>query len=848
LKEIYAELVDRLTLLPAHAEELKTKRGFTDETIKQNKFCSAGQGVLEIDNALRMKFKEKDLVASGVHIIGEREIRLNPILLQDRIIIPYLDGGKAYHIRFSLPGYRRSEKVPKMLGFSGVGVEFYQKDFLGSNYDLVITEGEFKATACNQLGIPCISIPGIASFSDKHFPKLVDDLKASGKKKLYILFDNEVKDDPQFKSYKENPQDRYWTQFYACHMADKLERSGFEVLVAWLPDAWRENGKIDIDGALAQGRTALDLIKVLQDAKPRLDFIASLPDEAGRVVHKKVSQRMYKSAIRREQNRYIATRAKGKGTQDEIISNFVVNVVATHDTQEGIKRELEFTNEQGRKSRPFTIEPDQMSSPDSFKTFCLSLGDYIWRGNPEDLSTLWESEFLMQDEGRVIFESDHVGWVDKEKTWVFQNIAIREDMTELRPDGSGVYWFEKKGIKPVPLSMEGRNATMEGVPYLHTNHTIDIFDVKNRFADTIGEDQAAVLMGWVNSVVFMEEIFAICNSFPFLFVTGQFQSGKSTIAEWVMHFFGIENSGKAISQTTPVAIQRLLSYHSSLPVFLDEYRNTKEVTYKNGFLRNAYNRQSSGKGTKGSSYTVRDAKVRGTLVIAGEETPKDGAVWSRCVTVYVSRHARRVNHHKWFVSHKGRFSAHFLSMIRTKPKMLESFMEIFEYRRAEFEKLEIEERLAFNYAGVAAGYEIVFGRDYDFMPNLIRITQEMQSEFKEERAISVFFDDLLAMKTRGLIDEKYWKVEEGRIYLYFHGLHNIWSQEFRKGRGEEAFKEASIRAYLKEEPGFLEAGANTRIMGDMHKCVVFDYNRAPDAIKYLSDLRELSPSKGTYVS
>jgi len=288
LKEIYAELIDRLTLLPAHAEELRTKRGFTDETIQKNKFRSAGPLVHDIDNALRMKFAEKDLISSGVHIIGEREIRLNPMLLDDRIIIPYLDKGNAYHIRFSLPGYRRDEGVPKMLGFSGVGVEFYHRDFLGANYDLVITEGEFKAVASNQLGIPCISIPGISSFSDKHYPKLVDDLKATGKRKLYILFDNEVKDDPQFKSYKENPQDRYWTQFYACHMADKLERSGFEVLVAWLPDAWRENGKIDIDGALAQGRTSLDLLRVLQDAKPRLDFIASLPDEAGRVVHKKV--------------------------------------------------------------------------------------------------------------------------------------------------------------------------------------------------------------------------------------------------------------------------------------------------------------------------------------------------------------------------------------------------------------------------------------------------------------------------------------------------------------------------------------------------------------------------------
>ena len=47
-----------------------------------------------------------------------------------------------------------------------------------------------------------------------------------------------------------------------------------------------------------------------------------------------------------------------------------------------------------------------------------------------------------------------------------------------------------------------------------------------------------------------------------------------------MSLFGIEGGGRAISQTTPVAIQRLLSYFSSMPVFLDEYRNTRDVASK----------------------------------------------------------------------------------------------------------------------------------------------------------------------------------------------------------------------------------------------------------------------------
>lgn len=831
--EIYTEVIDRLELYPEHRRELKEKRGFTDEIIDSHRFRSTnGQ---DLETFLRGKFDARALVESGVFLPGQREIQIHPWFHKDRILIPYLNHDEqCYHLRFSLTAEarKREKDIPKILGLRDQGIDLYQEKNLGKTDDLVITEGEFKAVAGMQLGIPTLSIPGISSFADKHYPRLVELLRKHNIKKVYILFDNEVKDDPQYiDRFKENPQDRYYTQFYACHMAFKLEQSGFDTLVAWLPDSWRENGKIDIDGALAQGKTTNDFLSVLYEAKSREDFIKALPSEARQVVQRKISQKFHRSTIRREYNHYVATRQKGKGSTDEVISNFVINIVATHDTEEGIRREIEFTNEGGRRSGAFTIDPEAMASSDSFRKFGFDKGDYVWRGNIDDLLTIWGDEFLMQDEGRTIKHSDHIGWIEKEGIWLFQNIAITEDGTELRPDKNNTFWLEKRGIKPVPLSMD-KGGAMEGVPALHLGTPLDIRDVLRRFQEMIGPREGATLMGWVNSVVFMEEIFDVCNSFPFLFITGQFQSGKSTIAELTMNFFGNENSGKAISQTTPVAIQRLLAYSSCLPSMLDEYRNTKEVISKNGFLRNAYNRQSAGKGTKTSYHAVREAKVRGTLIIAGEETPKDGAVWSRCITVYVSRKNRTGDHYKWFMGHKSKLSGHFLDMIRRKKVLLPEFLRIFEERKEAFLKEDIEDRLAFNYAQVVAGYEVVFGHENFDFSGLIKETQAIQSEFKDERAVSVFLDDLMAIRTRGNLKiEDYAAVEEGKIYLYFHGLHQMWSEQFMRTRGEGAFKEASIRAYLKEEPGYLETNVAKLIGGVVKKCIVFDYADASETIK-----------------
>jgi hypothetical protein len=130
---------------------------------------------------------------------------------------------------------------------------------------------------------------------------------------------------------------------------------------------------------------------------------------------------------------------------------------------------------------------------------------------------------------------------------------------------------------------------------------------------------------------------------------------------------------------------------------------------------------------------------------------------------------------------------------------------------------------------------VVFGDDPDFAAWLAKETKTVQLEHAEEQAVAVFMDDLGVLKTRRLIDKSYWTISGDKVYLYFHGLHQLWAQEFRKTRGEEAFKEGSIRAYIKEEPGFIDMNVPYRIEGQMKKCVVFDLAKAPQEILNLID-------------
>lgn len=845
-EKIYSELLAAASLTEEHRQELIDKRGFNQDTIKKARLGSGGPHLADFEDVMMKAiedktYREQDLVLSGVFIHDGKRVRMNPMLLRaqneiggkkiSNILIPYLNvDSEVYLIR------------PHKMGLAGVPIEIYQDlNLKDCPPEIVLTEGEFKAIAGVQFGFPTIAVPGIQSFAETKFPDLIKKLKAAKVQRIIIVFDNETKNDPNIpERYKGNVNSRYDTQFYAYYMASKLAKDGgFETLIATLPDGWKDStGKIDIDGCAAQLKTTGEMKKVLYDAVPFDQYLRELEFEAKSVVLRKKQQKHHRSKIHKEFNRYVVTKHTQKGSVDISISNFVMRVIATHDTPDGVKREVEFTNEFGRRSSSFTVPHDAMASGDAFRSFALSKGDFIWRGSTDDLLTIWESEFLMMDEGRYIIESDHIGWIERKKLWLFGNVAIDKEGKEIWPDNNGIFWLEKEGIKPIPLSnASGRHSDTSGLPYLHTSPLIDIKEVRKRLAGTIGPHEASIMLGWISAVPFMEEIFANYRSFPFFFVTGKFQSGKTTIAEWAANFFGIEEAGKAISQTTAVAIQRSLAYHSCLPVWLDEYRNTKEIIHKNGFLRNVYNRQSSGKGVKDSDFMLRDAKVRGTLLLSGEETPKDGALLSRCIVLFVSRGNRKENHYAWFNQNRIRFSSHLFDILKRKHTLVKPFLEsLSEWKKYFSDQQGINDRTALNYATIVAGHEMVFGDDIEFANWLATETKNIQVEHNEEQAISVFMDDLSAMKTRRLIDDSYWTVtDDGKVYLYFHGLHQVWSQEFRKSRGEEAFKEGSIRAYLKEEPGYLDANVSCRIKGQLKKCVVFDYSKCSEDIRALID-------------
>lgn len=821
MKEVYKYLYEKCILTAQHREELRNHRGLTDETIKQNKFFSGGDYIKNFEEQFKDTFPKELLIKSGVFITNNDDIIISPQLLANKIIIPYIN--------------KQDEIIlirPHKLSLKGLEAEIYQEKNIKSQ-GIILTEGEFKATAACQLGYSCVAIPGISSFSGKHFDKLLKFLNDNKIKEIIIMFDNEIKDNPEIKkTYKENPLSRYDVEFYSWYMCKKLQDNNINIRIATIPLEWGFEGKADIDGAIAKGKTKQDFDNIIRYSKTYQDYLKSLKTECQQILKKKIAKKYLSTHIKKDFGKYIAIRKVKNQIFEEVISNFTIKIVATHETIDGIMRDVIFINEFNEKSKIFTLEPNNMPRADAFSAFCLSKGNYIWRGNKKDLADIWEAEFL-NDDGRHIIEPDKVGYIKEYDLWLFENILIKGDK-EIKQDENKIFWLPERGLKPVPLAItSGKSMISDGMPIM-SNTPIDKMEVFQKFYDTMGEKNGKILIGWIFAIPFLEDVFKIYRCFPFMFLEGKKGSGKSTIGEWAMNFFGLENCDKQIADTTSTAIQRMLSYYSSLPIFLDEYRNTIHIIRKAGFLRNCYNRQSVGKGIK-SDFGLREVKILGTLLIGGQESPADNALLSRCIKLYITKNDRTNNHFQWFMKNRSKFSSIMREYILNKEKNLDNFKKILDEGREYFLTLDVDERTAVNYSVVAAGYATITGsNDVDFAKILGEETKAIDEESEKEQEVKEFIDDLTYLKTAEKIDENYYKHGqiEGLLYIYFNGIYNVWAQETRKIKAEMPFKKQVLKKYLQEEKGYLRDDVH-RIGGTPKRCMVFNVDEISEDLKVL---------------
>lgn len=812
------EFVGKLQLLDKDKEHLIKDRGFTESTIEECRFKSCGPYIRDIiiglDGFYDINYKTHKIIDDNGYP--------NRQLLQNNILIPYLDAaGHIYKIR------------PHKLGFKGDSIDPYcQHLFNKEETNLIITEGEFKAAAGHQYEFNTIAVPGISSFSKNHFEELLSFLSGSKIKEISILFDSEDKSNPEYKNYKKDWKSRYDTDIYSYIMAEQLQKNGFNAKVASFPKEWREDGKIDFDGCLGQGRSRADIKNVIDAGKNPKQFLNSLhygkKEEA--YIKRRIERFFYESKIRRSKNCYWFVKDEDSLVK---ISNFVINIEATYYETDGTKlREVTIINEFGEESEPTVLSPEMMTSKQSFMRFCYSRGNYNYMGNDFQLGMIWEWEFMC-DEGNTIYDIDHVGKLDhrafKKDVWFFGNVMWVDD-EKLYPSNEKIYWMDNVGMRVKPLAVDEHAAQL---PCLNLDPVDKDEIVKHLF--NVGGERAKLLLGWVVFVLLAPYLpYRKINPFPFVY--GEKGEGKSTLCSYFMAILGMEDwSSTTMTDITIVAITRLMGYYSSLPVWIDEFQRASDTLKKESHLKSVYNKVPVVKGTR-NKFGISTYKIRSQLMLSGQTMPMSDALKSRCILVHMILNRGAHQSYLWLENNKEQMSNIAVQILNDRialAKNAETYIDQY-YEAICGSVADVDVRTARHYAIFSGCYKAFMGADVKYDEQLQQQVY-MQREMVGTDEVEKFFDDMMVLHIEGKIDKDYYKMNtlSGEIEVWLKGVYEQWVLRYNKSR--EMYGFTTIKQLFSKKSYCVECNRRVQLGNATKRCVVLRYDECPEQIRNLVD-------------
>jgi DNA primase len=269
-----------------------------------------------------------------------------------------------------------------------------------------------------------------------------------------------------------------------------------------------------------------------------------------------------------------------------------------------------------------------------------------------------------------------------------------------------------------------------------------------------------------------------------------------------------------------------------LAIWLDEYRNENYVTDKDGLFRSVYNRQASVKGTA-TSFQTKSFVVRGTLIISGEELPKDAGLLSRCIPLQFSEHQRNRQWFNWLNQHASQFSGFTFHLLLNyehyKPQILDCIKDM---KEALIEK-GVTDRTAENWAICAGAFWAVVKQDNEFVKWIMESCQEATLIDEEANMLNQFWDDVNYLVSEGTIGDKYFRVENEKLLMWFEGIYVAWSIHYRKKAGRDPFDKVSIIKYLKDEP-YYQGSSLKRLANTPRRVHAVLIEKAPDAVQEIA--------------
>lgn len=494
----------------------------------------------------------------------------------------------------------------------------------------------------------------------------------------------------------------------------------------------------------------------------------------------------------------------------------------------------------------------------------LKKGSWIWEGTDAQVVRL-ESHLMSQIVASGIPRTQGVTSIGRHgDVWVTESGCF--DAAGSLDVGQAPYWY-------------AASRDSQAVHFAYPEPPKDYDQLVRRVYELLPrvnlESVTLPVIGWFFAAPLKPYLYPGGLRFPILQIYGTRGSGKTTLEDELMFpLFGGLGTGGLDSQTTPFALIRALSFSTSVPLGLSEFRaSQRNVDDLLRYLRLSYD---SGYASRGrADQTVVSYDLTAPLVVDGEDAIDDSAVNERSILVHlVPETIRDLERQRAYQELVGlpleQFAKPYIQYTLDQAADVQQLAERWRDRLADWFGSELPPRVFESYARVAVGLQLYrdFGRLFGAqVPKLSQNTlrsafstttdalkrsnsadgglrvSTVLDEFLEDAALAIAGATLGTKLKSGAVystDPFLWRYErdEDILWLNLKDAHNWWTQQ-RRSRGANSPTIRSLKSLAKERIGDFVVEPRTKSAGStniqyMHG---FDLEAAREAGIEVVDIR-----------
>lgn len=489
------------------------------------------------------------------------------------------------------------------------------------------------------------------------------------------------------------------------------------------------------------------------------------------------------------------------------------------DGKQIVTRMFQLISDTGETSPLTEIKPPQLVINKNWQSFCLEIGEYsFYQPTDKALSNL--TQFLFKREPRkTVYVKPHIGYIPDEDIFLVGNGAITRSGKFIEVDENNVTWLSKnKGIQPYEQDGDQALPTVtESESRQETEMLLANF--AGHLINNVGTESVIFAIAWFKAVLFADIIGKKFGMFPILFIYGATKSGKNfLIEEFLGKLHGFPRiSGANMSQSTIPTLYKSLDFWGNFIVWLDEHtlskisdKNKVEAYY--GALKNIFNRQGR-KISIDASNRTRSNKVRGGVLMSGENLPSEPSMNNRCVMTKLNAKSRdESNIDELFeMAEKLHQVLYFWIKDRMSKDYCNNLMKKIDKYLALMKKEGKTGREAKNYAILAPFAEEIYAqagskRVKEFKNYLLKEAGNKIQRQQSESIINIFNADLETMlKKSSYVNNNYFAIapsEPDLLMVWLKEAFTEWKTYRKREQTEINITYREFRDLMAEEPYF----------------------------------------------